>query len=48
MIHIHDADHASSVAQPTVLNILAPCPQLALTEEDSGNPSRNVVFFQEN
>ena len=46
MIHMPDTHHAPSFAQPTVLNILAPCPQLALPEEDSGNPSRNVVFFQ--
>ena len=45
MIRMH---HAPSFAQPTVLNILAPCPQLALPEEDSGNPSQNVVFFQKN
>ena len=45
---MHDTHHAPSFAQPTVLNILAPCSQLALPEEDSGNPSRNVVFFQKN
>ena len=48
MIHMPDTHHAPSFAQPTVLNILAPCPLLALPEEDSGNPSRNVVFFQKN
>ena len=45
VIHMPDTHHAPSSAQPTVLNIFAPCPQLALPEEDSGNPSRNVVFF---
>ena len=45
MMHMPDTHHAPSFAQPTVLYILAPYPQLALPEEDSGNPSRNVVFF---